>query len=143
MKDIITPQQRANLEKLAAYLESGDLKARFEMEHYSDSDDYTGATHCGTGGCAVGHGPYAGIEKLGYETWRDYSYRVFLTCNTAEQELTWSFLFSGCWSETSFDQAIHAAKRIRHFLKGLPINLKSEYSILKYSQTPECENIHK
>lgn len=143
MKDIITPKQRENLEKLATYLESGSLKAEFDMSHYTNRGYWDEATDCGTAGCAVGHGPFAGIEKWPMESWSDYCHRVFIREVTMKQGLFWSFLFSAGWSETKFNQAIHAAKRIRHFLNGLPINLEAVIKIVEYSKTPECENIHK
>ena len=142
MKDLITPEQRANLEKLAAYLESGNLKAEFDMSDFSDNP-WRVSNDCGTVGCAVGHGPYAGIEKRPFEFWVNYCHRVFLNENTNEQKIAWEFLFSESWAETPFNQAIHAAKRIRHFLNGLPIDITDEYGIEEYSRTPECENIHK
>jgi len=69
-------QQKSNLEKLADYLESGKLKAEFDMGKYADNGDI-GVTNCGSCGCPIGHGPYAGIPKLHNERWKEYAERVF------------------------------------------------------------------
>lgn len=65
-KEVDLPQYKVNnLKKLADYLMSGDLKAEFDMSTYDDdSGTNVLVVNCGTVGCAVGHGPYAGIEKV-------------------------------------------------------------------------------
>ena len=67
---------RENLKKLSDYLLSGELKAGFDMGQYADTNDYR-VTECGSVGCAIGHGPYAGIPKQRGEDWFEYVDRVF------------------------------------------------------------------
>ena len=54
-------------------------------------------THCQTVGCAAGHAPFAGIEKLSTETWNDYVERVF-------SQSVYNWLFSAAWAY--FDNTI-------------------------------------
>ena len=116
---------RANLEKLAAYLESIPTDyEHFSMRSYLEID---GAhiymidsseellRRCGTVACAVGHGPAAGIASLPYENWDCYSDRVF---GLSHDE--WSWCFSSQWSGID-DTPQGAAKRIRYMLEyGVP-----------------------
>lgn len=122
---------RANLEKLAAYLESlpADYQ-HFGMATFCENHGMTfervnhapEPTDCGTVACAVGHGPAAGLpaieddEGMG-EDWYDYSDRVF--------ELTdpeWMWCFCGAWKATDNTHQ-GAAKRIRYMLEhGAPEN---------------------
>lgn len=101
-----------NLETVAAYLESGDLKAAFNMQDFAgDSTDSYGSS-CGSVGCAIGHGPYAGIPKLPDEDWCSYSDRVF---GLAADLRAWDWCFSGAW--VNIDNTPRgAAKRIRYLL---------------------------
>lgn len=105
---------RTNLRILADYLESEELKAAFSMETYSEA----GAEYkpvCGSVGCAIGHGPYAGIPKAAEEAWAEYTERVF---DLDMNELRWCF--SGLWAK--YDNTPQgAAKRIRYLLEhGAP-----------------------
>src|SRR6185436_14807510 len=94
-----------NLSKLADYLLSGKLKAEFDMNWFDAGDDSAPHLHdCGTCGCAVGHGPYAGITKESGESWLDYCLRVFgvdggegwfETLPSPE----WDWLFNAYWAE--------------------------------------------
>jgi len=105
----LTQEQRGNLEQLAAYLRSGNLQAEFDMGGYSD--------HCGSVGCAVGHGPYAGIPKNEEELWHSYSDRVFVESIRAE-----SWMFDADW-ELVDNTPEGAAARIEWFLEhGVPDN---------------------
>ena len=111
----MTAEQRANLEKLAGYLESGELSAKFDMGRFSEDCD-SHVTECGSVGCAVGHGPYAGIPKYAAENWAGYAYRVF------GANLSGAFLwcFEGGWYYID-NTPQGAAKRIRYMLKhGIP-----------------------
>jgi hypothetical protein len=108
-----------NLRKLAAYLLEGDLKADFNMwkfsSHGKDEDE---ETDCGTVGCAAGHGPYAGIQKLETEDWWQYTYRVFGFKATKDER--WDWVFHGGWSHVD-PSPQGAAKRILNLLEnGLP-----------------------
>jgi len=73
----MTEQNLKNLETLATYLSSGKLQANFDMTIYCDPLKHSFDTDCGSVGCAIGHGPHAGIEKWKSETWGMYSVRVF------------------------------------------------------------------
>jgi hypothetical protein len=121
----LTQFQRENLKKLADYLLSGKLKAEFEMGRFTDDDNDFNA-NCGTIGCAVGHGPYAGIEKIDGEGWMKYSYRCLIDNKTKIHDNSWSWCFSGLWSEID-NTARGAGKRIQILLnKGLPKNWRDQ-----------------
>ncbi|PMD95538.1 hypothetical protein BWI97_14375 [Siphonobacter sp. BAB-5405] len=116
---------RNNLLQLAEYLIRGELKARFSMDQFAEQQ--YGHTECGTVGCAVGHGPHAGIHKLANESWVEYSYRCFVMDSDAkkndsnESEVSpWNWCFGASWSE--FDNtAVGAARRIVYMLVyGVP-----------------------
>jgi hypothetical protein len=107
---------RENLEKLAAYL-SGELAADFDMYLFSDNEhrDYAGC--CGSVGCAIGHGPYAGIEKHSNDLWVEYSERAFGLDRYSKE---WRWCFSEAWSDVD-NSPEGAAGRIRYYLEcGLP-----------------------
>lgn len=103
---------KENLLKLATYLLSGELKADFNMRDYNGygiCGEYL--TDCGTVGCAIGHGPYAGIPKTTFESWDNYASRVF----TADfRALLWCF--SSFWDAVD-NTAEGAAKRILYLLR--------------------------
>ena len=85
---------KENLTKLANYLLQGAVRAKFDMSyfHTTDDEDYH-VTDCGTAGCAIGHGPYAGIPKLAHEGWWDYSYRAF----GVTEDRAWDWCFNVGW----------------------------------------------
>ncbi len=124
-KPDLTSNQRRNLRKLAAYLLNG-LKARFDMGRITDDDDFasTGScihednrTECGAVGCAMGHGPYAGIPKRKSESWWAYADRQFTNYTRASD-----WCFHGCWADVD-KTAKGAARRILYMLdKGIPEN---------------------
>ena len=111
----VTPEQRSNLEKLKNYL-LGPLQADFDMGTYDGMDD------CGSVGCAVGHGPYAGIKKT-ENSWGRYADRVFgasdrvpATCNGR----LYDYCFNSSWSSVD-NTAVGAAERIETVLtRGIP-----------------------
>ncbi len=110
-----TPEQRANLKRLAEYLLSKKLRAKFNMETYADSMHEFYGTSCGTVGCAIGHGPYAGIAKYPKESWIEYSDRAF---GSVVHFSDW--LFSDKWAKTD-NTPRGAALRIKYTLKhGVP-----------------------
>lgn len=108
-----------NLLKLATYLLSGDLKTGFDMGLFSSIRGYRGLyhTHCGTAGCAIGHGPYAGIPKTTDENWSEYSSRVFgLSITDCERgEDMWDWCFSDMWEDID-NTPEGAGKRILYLL---------------------------
>lgn len=123
--------KEGNLRKLAAYLLKGDLMAEFNMSRYSDCPS-NGVTECGTVGCAVGHGPYAGIPKKKDETWEGYAYRCFLNWQNSDGDLGrgphWRWCFGGEWTYAD-NTPKGAAKRILWLLdKGLPDNWAEQMS---------------
>ena len=86
-------EQRRNLRKLAEYLLSGDLRAEFDMTLYGNECRSPLAKECGSVGCAVGHGPYAGISKHDDEEWPEYAGRVF----GAHRGHLFGYLFGAGW----------------------------------------------
>jgi hypothetical protein len=108
----LTDKQRANLAKLAAYLR-GPLKARFDMSFL-----YWGHDECGSVGCAVGHGPLAGIERREREQWVKYACRAFRA--DGADFMVWHWCFDGFW--WTFDNTPDgAADRIDYMLaNGIP-----------------------
>lgn len=119
----LAPEHRLNLEKLATYLESGILQGKFDMEVFADGECYPAyrpEANCGSVGCAVGHGPYAGIPIFLDEDWFDYAQRVFGV--SLSDQADWEWLFDPQWN-TLDNTPQGAAARIRWFLKnGLPSN---------------------
>lgn len=120
----IADDQRANLERLATYLEQlseGDGGVEFGMQDYvmdSEVDDESAEylTNCGSGGCAVGHAPYAGITKRPEECWPSYERRAF-----GYEARDWCFHSS--WQNVD-NTPQGAAARIRVALsQGIPSDL--------------------
>ena len=116
----LTNEQRANLKKLADYLATGKTAMQFGMMIFCASDDvddnlidHASDYKCGTVGCAVGHGPYAGIQPKFGEDWLAYSERVF----TGDDDDLWMWLFDASWTRVD-NTAIGVAKRIYWFLNG-------------------------
>lgn len=109
---------RENLRKLSEYLK-GPLKAGFCMRAFSSYDDDDIEVNCGTVGCAAGHGPHAGFEKMWNETWTSYIERVFgLHFDTK----AWRWCFAPYWVKGD-DTALGAAQRIDWMLdNGVPDN---------------------
>jgi hypothetical protein len=107
-------EQQKNLRTLADYLLSGNLKAEFDMTAYADPKNYSHSTECGTVGCAIGHGPFAGIAKGEEEEWEDYVNRAFGT----DQYEIFMYLFDSEWKY--FDNTPQgSANRILAFLEQL------------------------
>ena len=142
-----TEEQRANLDKLATYLESlPDDYKKFSMYSFfcgpiseSEFDLETvakriknGANPCGTVACAIGHGPAAGISVNDPEIhgWFSYAKVRFGALNhwvgsvdeNSEGSRLWSWLFASEWHTT--DNTVKgAAARIRWYLQhGIPDN---------------------
>ena len=128
----ITPEQAANLDKLATYLEGlPEDYALFDMSYYETVKD------CGTVACSCGHGPLAGIERRDDEIWDHYSDRVF---SASPDNDNWDFMFSGNWC---LYQPTHqqAAARIRVFLKdGIPQAFSGYNRYKIYTQSLEQSN---
>lgn len=114
--DKLTDEQRDNLRKLADYLDSGKLKAKFDMDRFSELRINSEQT-CGSVGCAIGHGPYVGIIKEAEENWYEYAERVF-----GMVPARWAWLFSSNWKDVD-NTPEGAAARIRYYLEhGMPKN---------------------
>lgn len=126
----MTKEQEDNLRKLANYLMRFSKlkrpKSTFDMSKFSDGEAFAIArkeTECGTFGCAVGHGPYAGVAKRKNENWNDYAERAF---GAVMAEGVWRWLFSSLWCVTDNTPA-GAAKRIRwYFEHGVPIDHRDQ-----------------
>lgn len=112
---------QSNLLKLATYLLSGNLRADFDMSRYDDLVRHH-RYFCGTVGCAVGHGPFAGIPKSKTEPWIHYSLSNF--ANGSGELYKW--LFYSDWMDTD-NTPEGTAKRILYTLKfGLPNNWREQ-----------------
>jgi len=123
-------EHELNLLKLADYLFElarpnvlliGVPRARFSMAVFTEDEGWSDGkrTTCGTIGCAVGHGPYAGIPKRADEIWVQYAGRVFgIAPHIKEDE--WEWCFSDKWAGID-NTPKGAAQRIMWLLdKGLP-----------------------
>ena len=121
-RNYLNEEQIANLRKLAEYLVSKrNKRAEFDMKYYTELRNVDAAdttTECGSVGCAVGHGPYAGIPKYQDENWLQYAKRSFYN-GIGDM---FDYLFSDDWAENWLDNtALGAGKRILFMLKfGLP-----------------------
>ena len=124
-----------NLRQLAAYLLSGELKADFTMAIFTiKAFSLYGEVDCGSAGCAVGHGPYAGIEKRLGEGWLGYSLRVFGAAWYEGHTRFYEWAFDSGWVSAD-NTPIGAAKRIIWGLdKGIPDN----YRGMMYFSAPLC-----
>lgn len=113
--------REANLRKLADYLDEFTPNAclAFTMSMYSESLlASTWVVDCGSIGCAIGHGPYAGIPKRRGEDWNGYSTRALLPGDYNHPG--WIWMFSPDWVNVD-DSPKGAAWRIRHLLAyGIP-----------------------
>lgn len=114
-------EQEKNLDKLAIYLKVGNLQTGFDMLKFREAGHEYKA-FCGSVGCAIGHGPHAGVRKELNENWTNYAKRVFGV--DLYEGNTFAFLFSCEWQR--FDNTPEgAADRINYFLeKGLPEEVK-------------------
>lgn len=104
---------RKNLEQLATYLEREPLTAGFDMLSFAAHESEVHATTCGSIGCAIGHGPYAGIPKRPDEFWFEYCHRVF---RVDAHTMAWYWCFSQEWRWLDNTPG-GAAKRIRTLLR--------------------------
>lgn len=118
---------KENLNKLADYLLSGQLKADFDMRRFDDGHLGMAAPICGSVGCAVGHGPYAGIEKHKNECWSEYSDRFSgLKTSCIIYVAEWDWCFNPKWADVD-NTPEGAAKRINYLLNnGLPHNWRRQ-----------------
>lgn len=113
--------QHSNLGKLATYLVGGRVKMKFEMaslcENMYGSLEKPNSAGCGTVGCALGHGPEAGISGREYTMWTEYCKQEFGLSWGSD---AWLWCFSGRWS--SYDNTPRgAAKRMQYLLQhGAP-----------------------
>jgi len=114
----LSDEHEANLRKLAAYLRQPELRAAFHMALFCEHGlGGLGAEDCGSVGCAIGHGPYAGIPKRLDEDWDEYSERVF-GISFPSMEWGWCFVSSWVYVDNTPDGA---ADRIEWMLeRGIP-----------------------
>lgn len=147
MTEVSREQRRENLAKLATYLET--LPAdydRFDMGTYLSRPVRSHATKtlrqylltnggmhaCGSVGCAIGHGPAAGIlfaksmiDDLGAVYWSKYVHNFV----EAEFNPAYDWMFHADWKRR--DNTPHgAAARIRYYLEhGIPEDFHAEYDL--------------
>lgn len=125
---MLTDEQRANLEKLAVYLEGLPTNYdQFDMAYVikdcreGDVVSYAlrngGVSSCGTAACALGHGPAAGVFVPGhmiidrkYVAWSEYA-RLF------GSRIDWGndWCFGAVWKVVD-NHHFGAAARIRYLL---------------------------
>ncbi len=142
-----TPEQAANLARLAVHLRSlpegyrefemamyyhgrvnpDEVNHPYQLEEFNLHANKQAGYACGTSACAVGHGPAAGIPMLWVgarpESWLEYQSRAF-------GPDVYEALFHGSWSNV--DNTPHgAAARIAYVLD------KPELAV---DMTPEFEN---
>lgn len=138
-KPELTRKQRANLRKLATYLEQlpkgykdFDMSSYFTLRErpysihapsllYPTSRSRKAVYPCGSVACAVGHGPAAGVKPTGvWSSWWGYACKAFGAAGGDQSVYAW--LFSTAWA--GVDNTPHgAAKRIRIVLEhGVPDN---------------------
>lgn len=108
------------LKKLADYLVNLPPDySQFNMGTFCDTGespcDTVKAIHnCGTCGCALGHGPVAGIEAHKGEDWSDYCERAF-GIDFSGSEYYW------CFYDDWPDDPVDTAMRFQYLLdNGLP-----------------------
>jgi hypothetical protein len=141
MKYVTDSYRENNLRKLADYLlklpenykgfDMGTFLCVSEEDYYEleelvqDYGLYNKAFYeCGTVGCAIGHGPLAGIPMNEVESvglWAGYSYRTLVQVGKK-----WDWCFSADWAQVD-NTPQGAAKRILWLLdKGLPDNVDEQ-----------------
>lgn len=124
----ITPEQRANLLKLADYLYAlPENYDKFHMGTFAtrkSEDELCGYREitplkvlnelhvCGTTACAIGHGPVCGIKPIPLDTgWDTYAGRAF---GTEFGSRLFSLCFSDAWEE--YDNTAKGAAQRIYFL---------------------------
>jgi len=114
MSDYHFPNRRKNLIKLARYFNSRKkLQAEFDMGTYSEPSHLLGSNTCGSVGCALGHGPYAGILKLCNQSWHGYA-KEFAPYDDFD------FLFGSQWAKVD-NSKVGVVRRICYYLEhGTP-----------------------
>lgn len=121
----LTARRRANLLKLANYLETLPKDYRqFSMNYYNSDENLYAHDElvCDAVACAIGHAPAAGIRPKRGETWLNYCERTLIGADPANSNLAWQWMFSLDWQRA--DNTPHgAAARIRWYIEhGVPEN---------------------
>lgn len=135
----ISIEQYHNLKKLARYLDELPTGYNgFDMWNYSTFTEYPHVlTHeCGSVGCAVGHGPLAGIDAIKGEDWNEYCLRVFglaVQYDTKVENDPWVWCFDRGWKHVDNTHS-GAARRITYMLeKGVPSNAKDMMRVVHHN----------
>lgn len=130
----MTEEHLKNLATLAAYLRTGGKRwVGFDIGMFDDGHGVGyGRTDCGSVGDPIGHGPYAGIQKMAYENWIDYATRVFGVdpCTDA-----FNWIAASYWRHSESPGIIHAAKRIEAFVNaggGVPFDDEDVADMIKW-----------
>lgn len=131
-------RHKKNARKLADHLATGKTRMRFNMSVLCrdvngvlDLKDHA----CGTVGCAVGHGPAAGLRvPPKCNDWEDYCNRKFGLHWGGDE---WRWCFSGSWCNTD-NTPQGAAARIYWLLdNGLPSDWRAQI----IGTTPLCYTV--
>ena len=118
----MSDENRENNEKLAHYL----MSLPRDYEHFNMSIFSSASKHlaekkdfeCGTAGCAIGHGPNAGIKPSRPMSWNNYYLEYFEPNNFSAHFFDWCF--SPNWSFVD-NTPRGAAIRIQYALEvGIP-----------------------
>lgn len=125
MKYQLTQEQYDNYQKVINYFESGELKAKFHMGHFSDCDSILGAVECGTNGCIIGHATFV-VKKKKVETWLNFGIRCFgiekLESERLKENSIWNKIFDSEWFHK--DNTVHGAiQRMKSFLEEVDIKV--------------------
>jgi len=120
MKPKITKQHRSNIATLAKGLMTRRLKTGFRMYRFSThANPSLVKNRCGTTCCAAGHGPILVTPAESWESWHNYTARVF-GMYAGDDTGRFGWLFGNRWPA---DKKQFAA-RAYHYLKTgrFPIN---------------------
>lgn len=126
-----TKDQIRNLETLAEYLLTiPDGDPSFSMRTYTDDfaknfishRNESDRTDCGTVGCAIGHGPYAGIPKDKGDSWDLYAELNFgASIMRGAHRKMFEWCFDPVWACSCYPTARDCANRIIFAInKGIP-----------------------
>ena len=120
-------EQENNLRKLSEYLLSDKVRMDFNMRIYCHKRSYDDVyleyldvakrpdqTKCGTVGCALGHGPDAGvILPFMNISWTRYCWEAFGILPFESD--AWNYLFDASWAQYD-NSASGAGRRLAKFI---------------------------
>lgn len=141
-------EQKNNFRKLSDYLLSGKLTTKFNMSALAHDFDRTSLMPMEVNpttlacGCALGHGPLAGIVTSDVMNWSSYSERYFGCSSLALalleplNEFVFQWCFSGGWACVD-NTPEGAGKRIRWMLEH-DFQIPENHHKQRLGLTPLC-----